>query len=209
MKTRWVNVPYFLFCLIAVCSGCRQWDSDADRRPHPVAELEHREFLNWDVRRRVVGYGREAMPYLIQQMLHAPGDIEWKPGDPEEQRSPRFCVQWCIKQIIRSDFLARHPEYKYLGWIEVDNSLCLIRWWLKEGLNVIRGGNYALPVCMKPGPPSSTRAGQEAGSLAQEELKRYADENGRFKASGYSTLAEFLAARLTNEDPEAKGTDKD
>ena len=57
----------------------------------------------------------------------------------------RFYLQLCAKQVLRRDFLARNPEYKYVAWVEKDHTAELLAWWKGLDKKALAEGEYLLP----------------------------------------------------------------
>jgi len=118
-----------------------------------IDSMEDGDFVGGHFSRRIKEAGLDAILPLMRRLERATSDPDWVPRFPsEEEPSPRFFIQHCVKQILRADYLARNPEYKYVAWGERDHTPELLEWWRTEGEGLQRGETYELPRCLEAVP---------------------------------------------------------
>lgn len=192
-----------LICLVFLLTSCEE-----EKRPlrERIRDMDEQEFREVPPESEFSQLGPAEIPVLIERMKEATGDIQWVPkGPPTRQTSPRFWIQWWIKQILRQDYLKRHPDYDgSVGWPEMDNSLQFIRWWEQEGEKVRGGKPYSLPEFMTP---STVEEWPETihSPRYKKMMDRIVEENLQFKERGYRTINEMMRDRASSRGSESRG----
>jgi hypothetical protein len=85
----------------------------------------------------IIGGGLAVLPALFARM------------EQFKSAGGRFYMQLCVKQVLRRDYLGRHPEFKYVSWVEEDDSTILSAWWSGLDRKAFAAGDYRLPPVLK------------------------------------------------------------
>lgn len=130
----------FILVLGCVSQVCQKDEDKLIQRSWDIIDMK--------VFDRVVRKGASALPALFETILHADGDIMYRPGCGGEPKSLRYQAQWAVKLILCDDYVKKHPQYKGVSFTYADDSLSLIDWWAKWRYQVLNRQEYELPASM-------------------------------------------------------------
>jgi hypothetical protein len=137
----------------------------------------------------------DAVPILMERMKEARGNIDWVPVKGGSPTPPRFVIQWAIKEILRRDFLRRHPDSLGVSWREVDDSIALADWWETAREKIAGGQPYELPAFMIPFRSIDEIKAILASPEVRNMYEAMDEQRRRFAQEGYRTLREMDLAR--------------